>query len=146
MSLLHQHLEPSSYAHQQLWTFFLYLQHSCIVPITAGALRLASLLPKLPTGSERKAAAAAVQAWLKSLPLARRPLVKSSVQLMTEAGIAQLQLQLGLATFPTVSMGMDYDRGCLANVTDPWSRDSAQSMTEAGIAQLQLGWPPSHWS
>lgn len=68
----------------------------------AGALRLASLLPRMATGGERKAAAAAVQAWLKSLPLARRPLVKSSVQLMTEAGIAQLQL--ALATPATVSL------------------------------------------
>ena len=32
--------------------------------------------------------------WLKSLPLAKRPLVKSSVQLLAEEGIKALQVRL----------------------------------------------------
>ena len=37
---------------------------------------------------------AAVLKWLKSLPLAKRPLVKSSVQLLAEEGIKALQVRL----------------------------------------------------
>ena len=48
----------------------------------------------MPATLPLAAEVAALQKWLKALPLARRPLVKSSVWLMTEEGAALLQMAL----------------------------------------------------
>lgn len=55
-----------------------------------GSIRLAELLPD-KTPEARRAMAEGVQKWVKGLPLASRPLVKTSVQVLMEEGVLALQ-------------------------------------------------------
>eukprot|EP00798_Chlamydomonas_sp_ICE-L_P005709 gene5709-12771_t len=55
-----------------------------------GKIRLAEVLPS-QSPQQRKDRVAAVVKWIKGLPLARRPLVKKSVQVLSEEGCVALQ-------------------------------------------------------
>ena len=87
-------VHTKSVTHTPLCTIALHVcvaQHTHTLTRAGGSLRLVEALPACATPDERKAKVAAATKWVKATPLAGKPLVKSSVQLMTDDAVRALQ-------------------------------------------------------
>ncbi|KAJ9516877.1 hypothetical protein QJQ45_027272, partial [Haematococcus lacustris] len=90
-----------------------------------GQMRVAEMLPGL-SPDERKAKVTAAVKWVKSCPLASRPLVPSHVQLMTEEGVRALQLAKPF-TVKVAVQGGEFELG-----------DRVVSVLKAGVPSFGL--------